>query len=141
MNIGGLTNLGYDECFLKQDNKQQTGPFAYQMFYGKHEHDKKCRENKFLRPFDLVDEESELQNRTRAVSKCSNKKYNPKCKKSPCNCNGICRCASNCTSTCDMPVVLVPEVCPIISSGIKKPSGYTYYIPKDTCHCAEYCAE
>lgn len=125
-NIGGLTNLTYDKCFYEQDNKQRTGPFAYQMFYGKFENDNKCRENKIIRPFDLVNEESELKNITRGASKCSSMKYNPGCSKG-------CKC--NCANTCKMPTVLAPEVCPIVSSGIKKPSGINYGLPKGSCCC------
>ena len=59
MNIGGLTNLTYDECSYEQDKKQRSAPLAYQLYIGKFKHCKKCRADKLYDPFDLVELQEE----------------------------------------------------------------------------------
>ena len=127
MNAGGLTNLMYDECFHTQSTNQKTAHLSYQLYGGKFENCNKCRQDKFIRPFDLIEEESRLQNRVRSATLCSNKKYNPKCKAS-----------KMCKSTFDKsnPVVLAPEVCPIIQTNLTKTTDVGYTMPKDDfCSC------
>lgn len=90
---------------------ESTSPFQYQMYDGKFENCKRCVYDHYTRPFDgnIVDLESELRNQNRRASKCPSMKYNPQCKKSP-----------ECTSTFDEsnPVVLAPEVCPIVHNNL-----------------------
>lgn len=111
MNQGSSNRLIYDACYAEIDTKQSTDPFRYAMYQGKHENCNKCIYRKLYHPYDLVDQESELMNITRPATKCPSFKYNPRCKKS-----------KSCTSTFDKsnPVVLAPEVCPIIFNNIPK---------------------
>lgn len=101
----------YDDCETKRSTVESTAPGEYQLFGGKFENCDKCVYDKFYRPFDLVDVESELQNRTRKASRCPENNYDPRCKKS-----------ANCLSTYDKsrPVVLAPEVCPIVFNNIQR---------------------
>jgi hypothetical protein len=120
---GFSTRLPYDPCAYSKSLTESTGPFAYQMFDGKYENCNRCVYDHFTRPFDgdIVDVDSELRNQTRPSSKCPSRKYNPNCKKS-----------TQCISTYDdaVPVVLAPEVCPIVfnnlvwgnDTGIRDPS-------------------
>ena len=127
MNIGGLTNLIYDNCSYKKRSHERTAPLSYQLYGGKFENCNKCRQDKFYRPFDLVQQESELKNITRPGTHCPEKMYNPKCKKS-----------GMCTSTFDKsnPVVLAPEVCPIVHSNLTKTTDIGYKMPKTNfCGC------
>jgi hypothetical protein len=119
---GFSTRLPYDPCAYNKELSESVAPYAYQMFDGKYENCNRCVYDHFTRPFDadIVDVDSELSNRTRPASKCPSRKYNPNCKKS-----------ENCISTYDnaVPVVLAPEVCPIVfnnipvskSNGIRNP--------------------
>ena len=111
MNTGSSNRLPYDRCAYEKDLSESVAPLNYRMYAGAHENCNKCIHTKFYRPFDLVDIESELHNITRTSSKCPSKKYNPSCKKS-----------KSCTSTFDksVPVVLAPEVCPIVHNNIPK---------------------
>ena len=59
----------------------------------------------------LVEVESELRNQTRPLSECDQFKYSPDCKRS-----GICWS----TFDKDVPVILAPEICPIIHNNIPK---------------------
>jgi hypothetical protein len=93
------------------------------MYPGAYENCNKCIDKKFYRPFDLVDQESELKNITRSATKCPKFKYNPNCKAS-----------KTCTSTFDssVPVVPAPEVCPIVHNNIPKRTdpGYSLVVKK-----------
>lgn len=111
MSIGESNRLIYDNCAYKKEIFESTSPLLYQMYEGKHENCNKCVSNKFWRPYDLVDIESELKNITRPNTKCVELKYNPTCEKS-----------NSCTSTFDkdVPVVFAPELCPIVSNNIQK---------------------
>jgi hypothetical protein len=108
---GSYTRLRYDSCAYAKSLNESTDPLKYYLFESKFENCGKCgaKENGFFRPFDLVDEESELRGITRVNSKCPQKKYTPSCAKS-----GIC------TSTFDpkVPVVYAPEVCPIVHNNL-----------------------
>jgi len=105
------SRLPYDDCAYNKQLQESNAPYQYQMYDGKFENCNKCVYETFTRPFDptIVDLESELRNQTRNASKCPSKKYDPKCKKS-----------AECTSTFDdtNPVVLAPEVCPIVKNNL-----------------------
>jgi hypothetical protein len=81
------------------------------MYSGKFENEKRCVEDKYWRPFELVDYESELKNIFRTASRCPSKKFNPECKMD-----------GRCIRTDDErnPIVLAPEVCPILVNNIPK---------------------
>lgn len=108
---GFSTHLRYDPCAYNKELSESTAPYAYMMYDGKYENCNKCVYDHYTRPFDgdIIDVDSELSNRTRPASKCPSRKYNPRCKKSP-----------NCLSTYDdsVPVVLAPEVCPIVFNNL-----------------------
>jgi hypothetical protein len=108
---GFSTRLPYDPCAYNKQLSESTAPYSYQMYDGKFENCNKCVYDHYTRPFDgdIVDVDSELSNRTRPASNCPTRKYNPGCKKSP-----------NCLSTYDesVPVVLAPEVCPIVFNNL-----------------------
>lgn len=121
---GFSSRLPYDPCAYKKTLNESTAPYSYQMYDGKFENCGKCVYDHFTRPFDgdVVDVDSDLKNISRPASKCPSRKYNPQCVKS-----------QNCISTYDSsaPVVLAPEVCPIVfnnlvwngGSGIKNPDS------------------
>jgi len=120
MNIGSFNRSSYDTCAYEKKLYEETSPLAYQLYEGKFENCNKCIYDKFYRPFDLVDIESELQNKTRRASKCPQHKYNPQCKRGP-----------RCTSTFDksVPVVFPGEVCPIVHNNIPKRTDPGYRVP------------
>lgn len=109
---GFSTRLPYDPCAYNKELTESTAPYAYQMFDGKFENCNRCVYDHYTRPFDgdIVDVDSELTLRTRSASKCPTRKYNPGCPKS-----------ENCISTYDksVPVVLAPEVCPIVHNNLR----------------------
>ena len=108
---GFSTRLPYDPCAYNKRLSESTDPYAYTMFDGKFENCNRCVYDRFTRPFDedIVNVESDLRNIVRPASKCPSRKYNPHCKKSPV-----------CVSTYDesVPVVLAPEVCPIVENNL-----------------------
>ena len=111
MNIGSSNKLKYDSCLGNKELYESTAPLAYNMYFGKFENCNKCKKDRFWVKYDLVDIESELRNQTRPLSNCDQFKYSPSCKKS-----------KMCTSTFDksVPVVLAPEICPIVYNNIPK---------------------
>jgi hypothetical protein len=96
---GFSARLPYDPCEYNKRLSESTAPYSYAMYDGKYENCNKC----------VWDVDSELSNRTRPASKCPSRQYNPKCTKS-----------KNCISTFDpsVPVVLAPEVCPIVFNNL-----------------------
>ena len=68
----------------------------------------------------IVDVESDLRNITRPLSDCDQFKYSPACKRS-----------GMCISTFDRyaPVVLAPEVCPIVYNNIPRQTNPGYRLP------------
>jgi len=120
-NAGEFNRLIYDNCEYQTRLQESTSPFSYVMYEGKFENCQKCVFDNFYRPFDLVDIETELQNRTRIGSKCPNRKYDPRCAKS-----------ATCTSTFDksVPVVFAPEVCPIVKNNIPRTTNNGYSLPE-----------
>ena len=122
MNIGSSNRMKYDACQYSKDLKESTDPLAYRMYGGYGENCNKCINDKFWVKYapEIVDIESELRNQTRMLSKCDQFKYSPTCKKS-----GLC------TSTFDPknPIVLAPEVCPIIYNNIPRRSHPGYHLP------------
>ena len=121
-NYGGSTRLIYDACAYRKTLQESTSPLGYMLYEGKHENCDKCRQDKFWRPFDreMVDVESDLKNITRPNTKCPQFKYNPACKKS-----------GSCFSTFDnsAPIILAPEVCPIVHNNIPKMTTPGYSVP------------
>ena len=128
-NFGSSNRLIYDNCAYQKKLYESTSPLAYRLYEGSIENCNKCiYEDQFWRRYDLVDVESELKNITRANSRCPQFKYNPNCKKS-----------KFCLSTYDKnaPVVLAPEVCPIVFNNIPKMRTPGYDVPKqDFCNKA-----
>lgn len=120
MNIGGSTRLSYDTCSYEKQIYESTSVLPYNLYFGAQENCNKCIHNKFYTRFGLVDQESELKNLTRPLSHCDQFKYSPNCKKS-----GLC------LSTFDksVPVVLAPEVCPIIYNNIPRQTDPGYRLP------------
>jgi len=125
-NFGGSNRLRYDRCAYQKTLYESTGPLQYMLYEGAHENCGKCtHEDKFYRPFDLVDVESELKNITRPASQCPQFKYSPTCKPS-----------KMCVSTHDkmVPVALNPVVCPVVYNNIPKMNNVGYDIPNiDFC--------
>lgn len=122
MSIGEFNRLIYDNGAYKKELFESTSPLMYQLYEGKHENSKKCKKDKFVRPYDLVDIESELFNLTRPNSRCPELKYNPECVKS-----------RQCVNTFDasVPVVYVPELCPIVFNNIEKMTDVGYVLPNE----------
>lgn len=120
MNIGSSNRLIYDTCAYQKQLYESTSPLAYNLYQGKFENCNKCLHDKFWTPYQLVDIESELRNQTRPVSSCDQFKYTPGCKRS-----GLC------LSTFDrtVPIVLAPEVCPIIYNNIPKQTHPGFHLP------------
>ena len=120
---GSFNRLRYDNCAYQKTLFESTGPLKYMLFEGKFENCGKCvyDNNSFYRPFDLVDEESELKNITRAGTKCPQFQYSPTCVKS-----------KTCTSTFDkkVPIVLAQEVCPVVHNNIVRMKTPGYVIPR-----------
>jgi len=112
----------YDQCNFQKRTYESTSPLSYQLYQGKFENCNKCIADKFYVPFqpEIVDIESELKNITRPLSDCDQFKYSPTCKRS-----GLC------TSTFDrsVPIVLAPEVCPIIYNNIPRQTNPGYHLP------------
>ncbi len=121
---GSFNKLMYDKCAHDEANDRRVGPYMYMMYQGKHENCNKCRKDKFWVPYhpNMVDVESELSNRTRPASNCSQFKYRPGCETSK-------MCMS--TYSASAPVILPPEVCPIVTNNI--PRTTSNGIPKMGC--------
>lgn len=127
MNIGSSNRPIYDNCAYQQRLYESTSPLEYQLYQGKYENCNKCVHDRFWTPYELVDISTELRGQTRPLSHCNRFKYNPACKKS-----------DMCLSTFDktVPVVLAPEVCPIVQNNIRKATTPGYEMPsKDFCAC------
>uniref|UniRef100_A0A6C0AC28 Uncharacterized protein n=1 Tax=viral metagenome TaxID=1070528 RepID=A0A6C0AC28_9ZZZZ len=123
MNIGGSNRPIYDNCAYQKKLYESTSPLDYYLYQGKFENCSKCLHDKFWTPYQLVDIETELRNQNRPLSKCDQFKYNPNCKKS-----------DLCLSTFDksVPIVLAPEVCPIVHNNIPKRKDVGYNVPNQT---------
>ena len=108
---GFSARLAYDPCAYNKKLSESTAPYSYVMYDGMYENCNKCVFDHFTRPFDgdIIDVDSDLKNISRPASNCPSRKYNPKCKKS-----------ANCISTYDpsVPVVLAPEICPIVFNNL-----------------------
>jgi len=113
MNIGSSNRTLYDQCDYQRYVHESTSPLAFNTDFTKYEHRDRCVIGKLHTRFDVVDIESELRNQTRPLSNCDRFKYSPGCK------------SKSCFSTFDedMPVVLAPDVCPIIFNNIPKDIG------------------
>jgi hypothetical protein len=75
MNTGSSNRLIYDRCAYDKELAESVAPLNYRMYSGAHENCNKCIYTKFYRPFDLVEQESELKNITRPATKCPSFKY------------------------------------------------------------------
>ena len=122
MNTGSSNRQIYDNCNYQKRLHESVSPLAYQLYQGKHENCNKCIYDKFYVPYqpEIVDIESELKNITRPLSDCDQFKYSPKCKKS-----GLCISTFDKTA----PIVLAPEVCPIIYNNIPRQTNPGYRLP------------
>jgi len=113
MNLGSSNRPIYDNCNYNKRLYESTSPLSYRMYFGAQENCSKCQFDHFYVKFqpEIVDVESELKNLTRPLSQCDQFKYSPSCKKS-----GLC------LSTFDksVPVILAPEVCPIVYNNIPR---------------------
>jgi hypothetical protein len=112
-NVGGFNRRAYDSCAYEQTLKQSRSPFDYQMTRFKYESKELCDQGvKYYPPFELVDNESELRNITRHSSKCTGKKYSPKCNWEK---NG-----ESCMNTFNgkPKSINVPALCPIVKTNM-----------------------
>jgi hypothetical protein len=112
-NQGSSNRLRYDECAYEQQLSDSTTPFQYRTNIAAYENCEKCKADKFWYKYDteLVDVESELRNINRPATKCASLKFHPNCEKS-----------NTCMSTFDKsaPIILAPEVCPIVFNNIPR---------------------
>lgn len=134
MNIGAFNRMKYDQCKYQKDLYESTSPLAYNLYFGKEENCNRCQMRD--QPFwtrqspQIVDVESDLRNITRPLSDCDQFKYSPACKRS-----------GMCISTFDRsaPVVLVPEVCPIVYNNIPRQTNPGYRLPNpNICGAGAY---
>ena len=111
MNIGSQNRSKYDNCNYEKQLYESTSPLNYYLYQGKYENCNKCIYDEFWAPYELVDIETELKNMNNPLSKCDKYKYSNECIKS-----------GKCLSTFDkrIPVVLAPEVCPIVHNNIPR---------------------
>lgn len=124
---GASNRMLYDNCNYQRLTRQSTDPLAYNLYQGKYENCSKCIYDNFYVPYqpEIIDMDSELKNLTRPLSDCDQYKYNPNCRKS-----------RMCVSTFDKsnPVVLAPEVCPIVHNNIPRRTSPGYTMPNpDFC--------
>ena len=122
MNTGSSNRLMYDSCAYEKQLYESTQPLNYNLFFGKFENCNKCRYKRFYtrQSPEIVAVETELKNYTRPLSHCDRFKYSPLCKRS-----GLC------ISTFDrqVPIVLAPEICPIVHNNIPKTLDPGYRLP------------
>lgn len=122
MNLGSSNRTRYDSCQYQKDLYESVSPLSYRLFFGAAENCSKCLYDKFYVKYqpEIVDTESELLNLTRPLSNCDQFKYSPTCRRS-----GLC------VSTFDknIPVVLAPEVCPIIYNNIPRYTNPGVHLP------------
>ena len=124
---GSFNRQMYDTCNYQKRIYESTSPLAYQLYFGKQENCNKCQYDNFYVRYqpEIVDAESELKNITRPLSECDQFKYSPSCKRS-----GLCMSTFDKT----VPVVLAPEVCPIVYNNIPKWTTPGYKLPSaDVC--------
>ncbi len=119
----GSSNLPtYDCCNYAQDLHLSTAPLQHQLYFGAEENCNRCIYDKmwFRQDPTIVDVESELRNQTRPLSNCNALKYNPNCPP-----------PKNCISTFspNAPVVIPPNMCPIVYNNIPRPTGPGYSLP------------
>jgi len=121
-NSGAFNRSMYDTCAYQKDLHESVSPLNFALSLYKYENCNKCLYDKFYVKYqpEIVDVESELRNITRPLSQCDQFQYSPTCKRS-----GLC------LSTFDKsaPVVLAPEVCPIIYNNIPRQTNPGYTLP------------
>lgn len=99
------TGLLYDESAVREAIRQSTSPLSYAMFEQKFNNCNKCRvdfgvvggQDVSLTGRNMVDVESDLQGRTRKLSKATCGSYQPRCAKN----GGVCKSASGLPFDCD----------------------------------------
>ena len=121
INIGGFNRLSYDLCDYNKRIQESVSPFSYQLYFGAHEHSKKCNDGNFWRKFDVVDIESDLFNINRPASRCPQFKYNKSCGPSK-------YCIS--TFSSNIPRILDRDICPIVFNNIPKIKSNMLPIPE-----------
>jgi|SaaInlStandDraft_4_1057021.scaffolds.fasta_scaffold02336_10 hypothetical protein len=117
---GFINQTMYDNCAYSTWEHDSTTPLDYRLYLGKFENCKNECAMKDNPTAQLVDLESELRNQTRKFSRCPQFQYSPTCKKS-----------ASCVSTNDksVPIVLPPDLCPIVTSGLPVITNPGYKMP------------
>lgn len=127
MNQGSSNRGKYDLCNYNLALRESTDPLAYRLYLGAQESCNKCVYDKFYVKYqpEIVDVESDLKNITRPLSSCPQYMYSP-----------TCRTSASCISTFSKsaPVILAPEVCPIVHNNIPRQTNPGYRLPNpDFC--------
>ena len=119
-NVGAYNRTMYDNCAYDLKVKTSTTPLEYALYEGKYENCNKCKyNNQFVKPYDLVDIESDLTNRNRLQSKCPSMKYKPSCK--------CPKCAKH------YPAVVNSNMCAIVHNNIPKTQQSGISVSDFTC--------
>lgn len=110
----------YDNCAYQKRLHESTSPLAYRLYFGAQENCNKCVYDQFYTRYQLVDIETELKNQSRPLSQCDQFKYSPNC-----------RASGLCLSTFDknVPVVLAPEICPVVFNNIPRQTHTGFNLP------------
>jgi hypothetical protein len=133
MNNGSSNRLIYDKCAYQKQLFESVSPLEYRLYQGAHENCNKCTYDKFWKPYQLVDIETELKRMNRPLSKCDQFKYYPTCKKS-----------SMCLNTHhkSVPIVFPPEVCPIVYNNIPRQTHPGFKVPRGNfCQSKKTCTK
>lgn len=116
MSLNGSQNrTNMDVSAYQKRLYESTSPLLWNTYFGAVENVNKCRYDPGYYPLRnhprIIDIESDLRNQTRPYSKADQLRYSPACIKS-----------GNCISTFDKsaPVILAPEVCPIVFNNIPR---------------------
>lgn len=163
-NIGITDHLIYDDCAYNHTLLENKNWSHYRLNQDPFENKNKCKFDNFYHPYDLIDLDSELKNITRPASKCINLQYqgmpktgkcktelkpyqtdyihhhigdNPVIPHTTCDINGTLYDNSLIGQPASVPVVLPPEVCPIVYNNIPKRTCPGYSIP-DYIDCNRY---
>lgn len=154
---GYSDKLIYDDCNYNENILSNQKYSHYRLNQNPFENINKCKYDNFYHPYDLIDVESELKNITRPASQCASLKYQgmPKTGKcttqlkpyqvdfmhkhygqqpliphTTCNIDGTLYDNSLIGKSQSVPVVLPPEVCPIVYNNIPKRTCPGFIIPE-----------
>ena len=127
MNLGSSNRTAYDKCNYQKRLHESTQPLSYALYEGKYENCSKCIYDKFYTPMDLVSIESELRGQTRPLSNCDQFQYNPHHRRSK---------RSISTFDKNVPVVLAPEICPIVHNNLSRVRSNGIHLPNPN-FCAD----